>query len=313
MDRDQPQQPTARVGEAVRYVGRSDDDVAGGHDQLPTRETESRLALLDDEYLSVGMAMQLGPHARQRMDDDDRERDVTEVRTHQLVRVLGVRQLVERDHLLSMRRRRRKSTERRAARPEPFLVHSSGMGKLIYGLNVSLDGFVETPEKSLDWAAVDDELHQWFNDRFRTLDASLYGRGIYELMSAHWPTAGDDPQATDVVREFSRIWLDTPKIVFSSTLENVDWNSRLVRGDIGDELVRLRQEFQGDMEVAGATLAGSFVRRGLIDEYHLVVHPVAIGSGTPFFPPTGSPIRLRLKETHVFSSGVTYLAYVPAS
>ncbi len=105
----------------------------------------------------------------------------------------------------------------------------------------------------------------------------------------------------------------TPKIVYSSTLEKVDWNSRLVTGDIGDELVRLRQEFQGDMEVAGATLAGSFVRRGLIDEYHLIVHPVAIGSGTPFFPPTGTPIRLRLKETQVFSSGATYLAYVPAS
>ena len=86
----------------------------------------------------------------------------------------------------------------------------------------------------------------------------------------------------------------TPKIVYSSTLEKVDWNSRLVTGDIGDELVRLRQEFQGDMEVAGATLAGSFVRRGLIDEYHLIVHPVAIGSGTPFFPPTGTPIRPRL-------------------
>ena len=187
------------------------------------------------------------------------------------------------------------------------------MGKLIYGLNVSLDGFVETPDHSLDWATIDDELHQWFNDRFRTLDASLYGRRIYELMSGHWPSAGDDPQATAVIREFSRIWLDTPKIVFSSTLDSVDWNSRLVRGDIGDELHRLRQEFPGDLEVAGPTLAGSFIRRGLIDEYHLVVHPVAIGSGTPFFPTTGSPIPLRLKESHVFASGVTYLAYVPAS
>ena len=187
------------------------------------------------------------------------------------------------------------------------------MGKLIYMLNVSLDGFVETHDHSLDWATVDGELHQWFNDRMRELDASLYGRRLYELMSGYWPTAGTDPQSNEVEREFGRIWVDTPKIVFSSTLESVNWNSRLVRGDIADELALLRQEFKGDMEVGGATLAASFIERGLVDEYQLIVHPVAIGSGTPYFPATPSPIPLRLKETHVFSSGVTYMAYVPAT
>ena len=106
------------------------------------------------------------------------------------------------------------------------------MGKLIYSLNVSLDGFVETPDHSLDWAIVDEELHAWFNDQTRTLDASLYGRRMYELMAGYWPTAGDDPSATDAEREFARIWKPMPKIVFSTSLEHVEHNSRLVSGDV---------------------------------------------------------------------------------
>ena len=74
------------------------------------------------------------------------------------------------------------------------------MGKLIYLLNISLDGFVETPDHRLDWATVDDELHTWFNDQMRTLDATLYGRRIYELMADHWPTAEADPSILTRVR-----------------------------------------------------------------------------------------------------------------
>jgi dihydrofolate reductase len=186
------------------------------------------------------------------------------------------------------------------------------MGRLIYLLNVSLDGFVETPDHGLDWATIDEELHTWFNERTRELDATLYGRRLYELMAGHWPTAESDPSVTGPEREFARIWLDMPKIVFSSTLESVEWNSRLVRGDPEEELRRIRAEFEGDLDVGGPTLAASFIRRGLVDEYHLVVHPVVLGSGTPFFPALDSPIRLRLKETHRFGSGVVYLGYSAA-
>lgn len=183
------------------------------------------------------------------------------------------------------------------------------MGKLIYLLNVSLDGFVETPDHSLDWSIVDDELHTWFNDQMRGLDASLYGRRLYELMAGHWPTAGSDPQMTDTEREFRRIWLDMPKIVFSKTLDSVDWNSRLVRGDVDEELARIREEFDGDLDVGGATLASSFIRRGLVDEYRLVIHPVVIGAGTPFFPLLDRPLRLRQTDMRRFESGVIYVGY----
>ncbi|MEO6350205.1 MAG: dihydrofolate reductase family protein [Candidatus Limnocylindrales bacterium] len=183
------------------------------------------------------------------------------------------------------------------------------MGRLIYLLNVSLDGFVETADKALDWTVIDDELHQWFNEQMRMLEASLYGRGLYETMSSYWPTAKSDPNATPIEREFADIWLDMPKIVFSRSLDSVDWNSRLVRDLPAEALGALRKEFKGDMDVGGATLAASFIKAGLVDEFGLVVHPVAIGSGTPYFPEFSSPTFLRLIETKRFESGVVYLRY----
>jgi dihydrofolate reductase len=183
------------------------------------------------------------------------------------------------------------------------------MGKLIYSMNVSLDGYVETPDHSLDWATVDEELHSWFNDQAREMDASLYGRRMYELMAAYWPTAESDPSATKAEQDYARIWKPLPKVVFSSTLTAVDWNSRLVTGDVGEELARLRTEFDGDLDIGGPTLASQFIRRGLVDEYRLVVHPVVLGAGTPFFPMLDSRIPLRLTETRTFESGVIYLGY----
>jgi dihydrofolate reductase len=186
------------------------------------------------------------------------------------------------------------------------------MGKLIYNLNVSLDGYIETPDHGLDWANVDDELHTWFNDATRSLDASLYGRRMYDLMAGYWPHAEDDPSANETMREFARIWKQMPKIVFSSSLDSVDHNSRLVQGDVGEVLDRMREEFPGDLDVAGANLAGQFVRRGLVDEYQLVVHPVVLGSGTPFWPQLDAPLHLRLTDTRRFASGAEVRTYVPA-
>ncbi len=186
------------------------------------------------------------------------------------------------------------------------------MGKLIYSLNVSLDGFIETPDHSLDWAIVDEEVHQWFNEQTRTLDASLYGRRMYEVMAAYWPTGADDPAATDVTREFASVWNSMPKIVFSTSLDRVDHNARLVRGDVGEVLDALRTEFEGDLDVGGADLAGQFVRRGLVDEYQLMIHPVVLGAGTAFWPMLDGPLRLRLTETRRFPSGVMLLSYAAA-
>jgi dihydrofolate reductase len=186
------------------------------------------------------------------------------------------------------------------------------MGKLIYSLNVSLDGYAATADGGLEWAIVDDELHTWFNDQARGLAASLYGRRMYELMAGYWPTAEADPAATDIERDFARIWNATPKIVFSSTLAAVDGNSRLAQGDVAEELARLRTEFDGDIDVGGPTLASAFIRRGLVDEFRLLVHPVILGGGLPFFPQLDQPIPLRQIAQHAFASGVLYTGYANA-
>ena len=185
------------------------------------------------------------------------------------------------------------------------------MGKLIYSMNVSLDGFVETPDHSLGWATVDDELHTWFNDQTRAMEASLYGRRMYEVLAAYWPTGEADPSATDAMREFARIWKPMPKVVFSTSLEHVEHNARLVRGDVGTVLADLRHEFDGDLDVSGPNLAGQLVRRGLVDEYRLVIHPVVLGAGTPFWPELDTPLRLRLSEAHTLASGTELRSYVP--
>jgi dihydrofolate reductase len=183
------------------------------------------------------------------------------------------------------------------------------MGKVAYLMNVSLDGYVETPDHSVDWGKVDDELHTWFADRQREADVSVYGRRLWEVMAAYWPTGEADPDATEPMREFARVWNATPKVVFSHELDSVEHGARLVRGDVGEELAKLQREFDGEIDVGGPTLAAQFIERGLVDEYRLVVHPVVLGAETPFFPPLDSPIPLHLIETRTFQSGVVYLGY----
>jgi dihydrofolate reductase len=182
------------------------------------------------------------------------------------------------------------------------------VGKLIYGMSVSLDGFADSSDHSLDWGLVDEELHTFFNDQSREISASLYGRRMYELMFGYWPTAAEDPDAAPAVVEFASIWKRIPRIVFSTTLDEVDPGSRLVRTDPAEEVARLKAE-PGDMDVGGPTLASALMRAGLIDEYRLFVHPIILGAGTPFFTALDDRVPLRLLETRTFGSGVVYLRY----
>jgi dihydrofolate reductase len=176
-------------------------------------------------------------------------------------------------------------------------------------MSVSLDGFVETPERSLDWVLVDEEFHRVFNDEARAVSTFLYGRRMYELMSGYWPTAESDPSVTPVEVEFARIWTTKPKVVFSRTLDEVSWNSRLVREGAIEEVARLKAEPGFDMDVGGATLASAFIRAGLIDEFRLALHPVVLGGGTPFLPRLEDRLDLLLLEARTFQSGVVYLRY----
>jgi dihydrofolate reductase len=184
------------------------------------------------------------------------------------------------------------------------------MRKIILMMSVSLDGFIEGPDRELDWHMVDDELHSHFNDQLRTMGAFLNGRATYELMAAFWPTADTDPASTEPMVEFAGIWRDMPKLVYSTTLERADWNATIVREVVPTEVMALKGRPGGDLALGGADLAAAFMRHGLIDEYRLYVHPVVIGRGKPLFPPSSPRIDLGLAETRSFGNGVALLRYV---
>lgn len=183
------------------------------------------------------------------------------------------------------------------------------MGELIYGFNVSVDGYIADPRGSIDWSEPSDELHQYWNDFERETALSIYGRRLYELMSAYWPTADESPDATPLIVDFAHIWRDMPKVVFSRTLESVGWNSRLERGDPVEVVRKLKAEIDGQLEVAGATLAAPIVQAGLVDEFRIVIAPIAVGGGTPFLPTLPSWISLRLVENRTFPGGTVLLRY----
>lgn len=183
------------------------------------------------------------------------------------------------------------------------------MSKLVYSMSVSLDGFVARPDGSLDFVRVDEELHQFFNDEARPLGTMLHGRRMYELMAGYWPTADQLPDASPIEKDFSRIWREKPKVVFSKTLTEVAWNSRLVRGGVVDEVRRLKQQPDNDMDVGGPTLAAELIRADLVDEYGMAVNPIVLGAGIPYFPALDKLLELRLVETRKFANGVLYLRY----
>lgn len=183
------------------------------------------------------------------------------------------------------------------------------MRKVIYCLNVSLDGFIEDLNGSLDWSTPDEELHQFFNEQERKFDVQLYGRRIYETMAAHWTTAHTNPSAPAHEIEYARIWQSIPKLVFSKTLQKVGENATLVSDNIAEVVSALKARPGQDMVVCGAGLAASFMRLDLIDEYRLVIHPVILGGGKPMFPALDKLIGLRLIETRQFGSGVVLLRY----
>ena len=182
--------------------------------------------------------------------------------------------------------------------------------KLIYGMNLTLDGYIAAAGDDIGLGGPSDELFQWWLDQERASGLSLYGRKLWETMSSYWPTGDQQPNATPAEIEFARNWRDTPKVVFSSTIDKVDdWNTRLVTGDAIAEITRLKAGDGGPMSVGGATLAGAAMRAGLIDEYALATHPVLVGGGTPFFTSLDSWVNLNLVETRTFPGGVVLTRY----
>jgi dihydrofolate reductase len=183
------------------------------------------------------------------------------------------------------------------------------MRKVILMMSLSLDGFMEGPNREIDWHLVDDELHRHLNDELRTMGAFLSGRVTYELMADVWPTADSDPESTPPMVDFAGIWRDMPKVVYSRSLERADWNTTIVRDVVVEEVLELKAQPGGDLALGGADLAAAFIRHDLVDEYRLYIHPVLIGRGKRLFREYDDAIPLRLAETRSFGNGVVLLRY----
>jgi dihydrofolate reductase len=181
--------------------------------------------------------------------------------------------------------------------------------KIIWTISVSVDGYMEGPNREIDWHMVDDELHRHMNGWLAGAGGFLEGRVTYELMADFWPTADQDPAATPTVVEFARIWRDMPKVVYSRTLERAEWNATVVPDVVPAEVLALKAQPGGDLVLGGADLAAEFARHDLIDEYRLYVHPMVIGRGTPMLRPSEAKVPLGLIETHTFGNGVVMLRY----
>jgi len=182
------------------------------------------------------------------------------------------------------------------------------MRTVIYSMSVSLDGFIAGPGGDIGFTAPDEEQFRFHVQQTREIGVELLGRGLYEAMLV-WDSP-QAPRSTADELEFARIWNAIPKVVFSTTLEQVEGNARLASDDVAAEVAKLREgPGEGVISVGGAGLASTLIKLDLIDEYRLFVQPVVLGDGTPYFPPLDRRIQLELLETRTFGSRVTYLRY----
>ena len=183
------------------------------------------------------------------------------------------------------------------------------MGAIVATMSVSLDGYLADPDGGLEWSVIDDELHQHFNDWLGAASLSLDGRVTYELMMDFWPTADQDPDASPIIVEFAQIWRNTPKYVFSTTLNDANTEATVLAEVDPDQIRALAANVDGDVVVGGAILGEAFRAHDLIDEYRMYVHPRIIGRGLSWFHPADVWADLELIETHTFGSGVVLLRY----
>lgn len=163
------------------------------------------------------------------------------------------------------------------------------MAKLVFGMMQSLDGYVDGPSGKLELPPPGPELGRHFTDHVRGLSGCLYGRRIYEIMR-YWDTDLPDWDAGD--HEFAAAWRALPKWVVSRTVKTVGPNATLVAGDLGDFVRMVKRDIEGDIDVAGPTLAASLTELGLIDEYRLYLRPFVLGGGKPFFAGARPPLRI---------------------
>ena len=183
------------------------------------------------------------------------------------------------------------------------------MRKVILFNLTSLDGYFEGPDRDINWHNVDEEFNEFAIQQTGEFGALLFGRVTYELMASYWPTEAakrDDPLIAELMNSL-------PKIVFSRTLQKVEWeHTRLVKRNFIEIVSELKNEDGKDVAILGSSdLAVTLMEHGLIDEFRVMINPVVLGNGKPLFQGIKSKLDLRLIKTRTFKSDNILLYYEP--
>jgi dihydrofolate reductase len=181
------------------------------------------------------------------------------------------------------------------------------MRKLIYAINMTIDGCCDHTK-----TIADEKLLDYYTQLVREVDLFIYGRKTHQLMVPYWPEIAKNQSETRAEIEFAQAFDATHKVVFSRTLDSAnDRNTRIVRGNLRDEILHLKQEQGKDILAGGVDIPSQLIELGLVDEYRIVVTPIVAGKGRRLLEDVSLPERLRLKlvESQVFESGCVALRY----
>lgn len=184
------------------------------------------------------------------------------------------------------------------------------MRKVLYQVMVSLDGYFEGPDHDISWHTVDEEFNEHAIAMLNRVDTQLFGRVAYQLFEQYWPTAGDVPERLAGDHEIARLINQKEKVVFSKTLKEVGWNKARLEKNLTPELIQnLKQQPGRDISITGSILAGELAKLGLIDEYNVIISPVVLGKGRPFFEGMHPRLTMRLEGARTFRNGNVVLSY----
>jgi dihydrofolate reductase len=182
------------------------------------------------------------------------------------------------------------------------------MAKLIYSAIMSLDGYIADADGNFDWAEPDDEMHAFVNDLERPAGTYLYGRTMYDMMTA-WEHPDLLEEQSSLMLDFSAIWRAADKIVYSRTLESASTAKTRIEREFDPKAIRqMKSNLESDIAFGGSDLAGQVVRTGLVDEWHFFINPIIVGGGKRALP-DGALCGLELQDERRFGNGVVYLNY----